>query len=698
MGKERVTARRRALLKGAAAASAYAVVGSPLLGCNGSSDGGTGSVEAGDGSRSGAGEWGGDWEAEGVANLWVDGERHFLQGGSDVYPHDPRVVAFERDRRFLDGAVEGVFTATGVGGGVVLRRSGPFQYYAAVYDAVTGLFSLIRKTGRRFGDASTSTEQTLQTLTDESERVLATIPALNLTGPVTIRLAADTSGGSGTALSAVLRNGQGLEFPLTAVDGTPELQQPGDAGVIATALTGLGLASNPGLPAVPSAGALFVTDQGAQIEDSPVGETRAELLVALSTAAYTAFSVETEEPAGVSAPSVVAATTGRPLAGGARLGIAADVPAEVSVEVADNEAFEDSRRIGVGVTGDLNGLFVELEGLPSGQRMFWRPVLRRRGAETVGPTRSFRVLPSPSEPLSPLTMVVGSCATEFNQTFRHIAGEQPDVFVWEGDLNYPDADGPLAQTVSGYTGMWQDFLWTPQLRPILDKACFAAQRDDHDYGRNDLRAEDIPTHGVVPWERLMNPETYYRFDAGPLGVWVLDQRRFADAASEPNTEDKSLLGMAQREWLLETLAESTAPFKIICSPMPFFFSVNNDTGWSGQFSAERALILAFLRDNVGGHIVAATGDAHSGAVVDRLELLEVRASPLDIPVAGWKAPSSGAGVVYSDVGKFYTVLRTGEADGAPFLDVELVRVGLGLGLDLLDEEIKTPVFQRRLHA
>lgn len=97
-------------------------------------------------------------------------------------------------------------------------------------------------------------------------------------------------------------------------------------------------------------------------------------------------------------------------------------------------------------------------------------------------------------------------------------------------------------------------------------------------------------------------------------------------------------------------------------------------------------------------MVAITGDCHSGAGIERDGILEVRASPLDQPFAGWKAPSRGRGVYYSGQGKFYATLKSGEQDGRPALDVGLVRIGLGLGLGLPDQEIRRLAFHRRLVA
>src|SRR5688500_2706367 len=69
------------------------------------------------------------WTCAGVANLRRAGGEGVLEAGTDVFPHDPRPVAFAVDRRFRDGEVVASITRVGAGAGLVLRRSGPRDYY-----------------------------------------------------------------------------------------------------------------------------------------------------------------------------------------------------------------------------------------------------------------------------------------------------------------------------------------------------------------------------------------------------------------------------------------------------------------------------------------------------------------------------------------------------------------------------------------
>jgi hypothetical protein len=251
---------------------------------------------------------------------------------------------------------------------------------------------------------------------------------------------------------------------------------------------------------------------------------------------------------------------------------------------------------------------------------------------TVGPVRSFRVLPKAGS-AAKATIAIGSCASQFGPAFDRIAERSPDAFVWQGDLNYPDTNGPLAQTVPGYAGIWRDFLAGDRLRPILDTTLFAAQRDDHDYGVQDANATNLVPWGLEPWDALMERRLYYRFSAGLADFWVLDQRRHKSDPKGEDTPAKTLLGTRQRDWLLRTLAASRAPFKVICSPCTLApMSANQrDGSWAAGFTAERDLLLAHVRERVSGKTLFVTGDTHWTMAYDRDGLFEARPCPLGIP-------------------------------------------------------------------
>jgi alkaline phosphatase D len=280
---------------------------------------------------------------------------------------------------------------------------------------------------------------------------------------------------------------------------------------------------------------------------------------------------------------------------------------------------------------------------------------------------------------------VAACAAQFGSIFDQLAAARPDVFVWQGDLNYPDTVGPLAQTETGYAGIWRDLLANPKLAPLLERTLFAVQRDDHDYGVQDANSTNLVPWGVHPWDGLMEPRQHYRFRAGPAEFWVLDQRRHKDDPTTPDTRAKTLLGSTQRAWLLRTLARSKAPFKVVCSPCTLAPVSGNarDGSWATGFTKERDLLLHHIRRHVGGRTLFITGDTHWTMVYEDKRIFEARPCPLDIPTPNdititdptvASDARSKPGVKYADDRHGHFALVKAEATrGHARLDLSLVR-------------------------
>ena len=608
--------------------------------------------------------WGSQWRSVGVANLHRARGEGLLEAGSDVFPNDPRPVAFAVDARLRDVEIEATITRPGLAAGAVVRRRGPGAYYCAVYDTERGALRILR----RFG-------------VDLDE--LAAVPTPALQAPLTLTLAA--GGAHPTSLRAELVDALGRSFTAQAEDSTKRLQRRGDAGVLATADT---LFPSERDPVVPALGNLHLLPWGVQEGQAFMNTALGQEVVAeirrRSTAGFRAIEIRSAKRPRPTKASIVAATTGVPLAGGARLLVATDVEARVELELSYSSRFDRSWTVPVGRTDRFHATARAVRGLKEGRRVFWRARVRRRGVESRGPVRSFTVLAQrPTD--QRLRIAVASCAAQFGPTFQQLAQRRPHAFVWLGDLNYPDTHGPLAQTISCYAGIWRDFLANPLLEPVLERTAFAPQRDDHDYGTQDANSTNIERYpwALAPWRALMNRRLHYRFRAGAAELWVLDQRRHKSDPALPDTPEKTLLGTAQRRWLLRTLAASDARFKVICSPTTVFMAANaRDGNWGSGFAAERELILEHVRRRVSGTTIFLTGDTHLTGVHDAPGRFEARAAPLGIPtpndvtLVDPLAASRLAGqpdIAYADDRNHFTLLEVHGRGSEATLDLRLVR-------------------------
>ena len=640
---------RREVLAAAAGAGALAALGPAAARA------GSGSAVVFTAGADGEG-WPG-WHTTGVANLRRAAGEALLEAGSDVFPNDPRPVAFARDSRFRDGEVTAVLTRPGRAPGVVIRRRGPAAYYAAVYETDLRQLVLLRRDERALVE-------------------LARAPVAVAVAPLTLTLAAV---GAGPArLSATLTDASGAAVRVEAADATTALQRPGDPGVLATAQTFLADAENAFAPFGGARLGFFGTQEGTTLAGSPAGQAYEAAVRERSTAAFREISFTTAEGLRPTAPSVVAATATLPGRRSTRMAVATDVPAAVTIELSRTPGFQRSRRVRVGDTGDFGALIAAVGDLPPGRRVWWRARLRRGRSTTVSAARSFRVLPRPGD-RAPVRLAVGACATHFGPIFDHLAARRPDVFVWQGDLNYPDTHGLLAQSMSGYAGIWRDFLRNPRLEPILEHTQFVPQRDDHDFGVQDANAELSVPWGHAPWEALMSDRRHHRFAAGLVEVFVLDERTGKSDPGLPDTTAKTLLGTSQRDWLLRGLERSRAPFKIVCSPCTLNYGGNaRDGNWDAGFRAERELLLDHIARHVGGRTIFLSGDAHDTMVYDLDGVFEARACPLDIPDPrdhpGVQAGMvGGRGVAYSGTAGHFSLVDVSARSGRAVLDLTLVR-------------------------
>jgi hypothetical protein len=612
--------------------------------------------------------WGKGWRSMGVANLRCVAGEGLLEAGSDVFPNDPRPIAFVPDARFRDGSVEAELTGVGSAAGVVLRRCAPRCYYAAIYDTRRLALLIVRRHGGRLEE-------------------LAAVPVLMApVAPLTLRLSAE--GSAPTTLRALLSGSGGRAISAVAIDRSPPHQKAGDAGVLATAETLFPSDREPVLPALGNLHLLpWSVQEGQAVMATPVGALVIDEIRRRSTARFRKVAIRSREPSRKTPPSVIAATSGAPVPGGARLHVATDLAARVELELSYSSRFRRSWRVPAGRTGRFNSVTQKVGGLEPGRRVWWRARLERGGQGEVGPARSFRVLPDGG---GRARVAVASCGSQFGPIFESLAESDVDTFVWQGDLNYPDTHGPLAQSMSGYAGIWRDFLANPLLEPILSRATFAAQRDDHDYGVQDANAANVERYpfGLAPWEALVCDRTHYRFRAGAAEFWVLDQRRHKTDARLPDSREKTLLGMRQRRWLLRTLAASDAAFKVICSPCTVFLGGNaRDGNWAAGYGAERDLILDHIRERVSGSTIFVTGDVHVTGVFDSDGVYEARAAPVGIPAPNditlvdplaASRLAARRGVTYADGRCHFALLDVSGRGRDAALELSLVREGDGV--------------------
>ena len=315
---------------------------------------------------------------------------------------------------------------------------------------------------------------------------------------------------------------------------------------------------------------------------TPVGELIINEIARRSTAGFRSIEIRSREAPGKTSPSVIAATSGAPVRGGARLQRRDRPHAQRRPRALLLAAL--SARAGASPPGapvPSTRPIKKVGGLDPGRRVWWRARLRRGGESAVGPVRSFRVLPVGG---GRARIAVASCGSQFGPIFERIADSEPDTFVWQGDLNYPDTHGPLAQSMTGYAGIWRDFLANPLLGTDP-----RAERRSRPSGMTTTTAFRTPTRRTSSASRSASPHGRRSWAGAPTTASPRERPSSGCSTSGatratrvlPDSRDKTLLGARQRRWLLRTLAASEAPFKVICSPCTVFMAGNaRDGNWA----------------------------------------------------------------------------------------------------------------------
>jgi hypothetical protein len=217
------------------------------------------------------------------------------------------------------------------------------------------------------------------------------------------------------------------------------------------------------------------------------------------------------------------------------------------------------------------------------------------------------------------SFVFGSCNVSTWVPYRGFAlnaaaDAEPDFVIHLGDNCYPDT-GAYQQTTPGYLALWSDLLYEEQLgrlarRPWLYLA------SDHDLGGNNIdRVSLLPaaSDAFVRWQsnpRSHDPQGGFGsidLDDGRIRLIWLDAISYRSPVSDTDGPDKTLLGSAQKAWLLDALASRQAGLIIIASQTTVGHA--SDTGWS-QYPSERRTILQACRSS-GATIRWITGDYHS---------------------------------------------------------------------------------------
>jgi alkaline phosphatase D len=163
------------------------------------------------------------------------------------------------------------------------------------------------------------------------------------------------------------------------------------------------------------------------------------------------------------------------------------------------------------------------------------------------------------------------------KVYKSMRELKPDFFVNSGDFVYYDRGGPYAANTALARHKWNRTCALPFLVDFYSNVPSYFTKDDHDTLRDDCYPGISPLgeftfeQGVKVWYEQVPIESkpYRTFRWGKdLQIWLTEGREYRSANTMPDGPDKTILGREQKNWLVKTVTESDATFKLLFSPGP----------------------------------------------------------------------------------------------------------------------------------
>jgi alkaline phosphatase D len=215
-----------------------------------------------------------------------------------------------------------------------------------------------------------------------------------------------------------------------------------------------------------------------------------------------------------------------------------------------------------------------------------------------------------------------------------VRAQRPDFFLHLGDTIYADRNG-TATSLPEFWAKYRNNRDDAATQALHSETSVYVTWDDHEVADNYL-----PGHPLAPighkafldyWPIRRDPlapnRIYRSFRWGKaLELFILDVRQYRDRTL------RTMLGNAQKAWLLNGIAKSSAIFKFIATPVTM--DGGGSDRWDG-YAKERAEILRFINGRKIPGVVFLSADLHYAAIT-RIRrgggLRDIAAGPLGGPL------------------------------------------------------------------
>lgn len=276
---------------------------------------------------------------------------------------------------------------------------------------------------------------------------------------------------------------------------------------------------------------------------------------------------------------------------------------------------------------------IPLDELEPATRYYYRALV---AGKKPGPVANFITAPRPDDNAKVSFCFSGDTRDSYKpfMVMNAVHLQRPDFFMHLGDTIYADINGSARQLPE----FWAKYRRNRE--DLSTEGCFRetsvyATWDDHEVV-NDFG----PGHYLAPIGRKAfldywpvrhrdgeEDRIYRSFRWGRAAeIFILDVRQYRNAAKN------TMLGAAQKRWLFDVLALSSATFKFIATPVPMVGGGGDR--WDG-YPKEREEILTFIKDRKIRGVVFMSADMHCAAITKIPKsggLKDITAGPIAAPV------------------------------------------------------------------
>ncbi|HSF14358.1 MAG TPA: alkaline phosphatase D family protein [Vicinamibacteria bacterium] len=227
------------------------------------------------------------------------------------------------------------------------------------------------------------------------------------------------------------------------------------------------------------------------------------------------------------------------------------------------------------------------------------------------------------------SFVLASCArTGSNHPiFEAIESLDPLFMLHMGDFHYENI---RENDPAVYRAAFEKVLASERQSSLYRSAPIAYVWDDHDYGPNDSdrthpgRPAALATYDEYvphyPLERdgELPRDIHQAFTVGRVRFLMTDGRSNRVPDSDPDGPDKTMLGAAQRDWLVGEIENARARYALVAwvNVVPWIAEPGSGHGW-GRYDWERRYVADRIRDaGMANRMIMLSGDGHMVAIDD----------------------------------------------------------------------------------